>query len=663
VRADPPVAANTNLPLPVSSFLGREQELAEADVLLRSARLLTVTGPGGAGKTRFALELARRAREERPSADPFAVCSCFLASLKDPTLVLSTIAQTLAVSEQPGSSALDALVSHLEGTDVLLLLDNAEHLLDATPELVALLERCEGLTLLVTSREVLRVRGETVYELPPLSDEEGVALFCERGLVEPSGPVRELCLRLEGLPLAIELAAARLRILTPEQLLERLTQRLDLLRAGRDADPRQRTLRATIEWSYDLLTPEEQQLFTRLSVFAGSCTLEAAEDVAGATFDSLQSLAEKSLVRARDGRYWMLATIREYAAERLLERGEADAMRERHAETALALGERAQAGLVGPESKEWLALLEAEHANLRAALAFLGETGRADARLDLMVHTGPFWCFGGRWIEGLRWLAEALSETAEQRDLRRAEALRWAASIALSYDWDLAASYAEQSLALARELGDAESVMHALKRCAWAAARQGRLDEAARLFEERMAEARSLGNEWEVALATLDLGGLALDRHDYTRALDLADEGLDVMRRLGRVDLAPIAALNRSHCLIRMGRDDEAIPAFRDAVAAAYDVHNLELLSVALGHGAALAMRRGDAKAAARYLGAAAAAHERLGTHLYGAEEELERATVASLRAELGEACFEDAQAEGRSLSLDEALTHALATS
>ncbi len=309
--------ANSNLPTPASSFLGREEELYEADLLLQATRLLTVSGPGGQGKTRFALELASRAREERFSDYRDGVFSCFLASLRDAALVLATIAQTLAVREQLGQSALDALASHLEGKRLLLLLDNAEHLLEVAPELSQLLERCAGLTLLCTSRELLRIKGELPYALPPLAEEEGVSLFCERARIEPSDPIRELCDRLEGLPLAIELAAARMAILSPQQLLERLSQRLDLLKGGRDADPRQQTLRATIEWSYDLLSPEEQSLFARLSVFAGGCTLEAAEEVAGADLDTLQSLVEKSLLRFTNERYWMLETIRDYAGERL----------------------------------------------------------------------------------------------------------------------------------------------------------------------------------------------------------------------------------------------------------------------------------------------------------------------------------------------------------
>ena len=219
-----------------------------------------ITGPGGAGKTRFALELARSARQERFFDYAAGLFSCFLSSLRDPGLVLPTICQTLSVREQPGQSALEALVAHLQGRKLLLLLDNFEHLLEAALELSQLLERASGVTLLVTSRELLRIHGEHAYVLPPLADAEALALFCERAQVEPSPEIEELCRRLEGLPLALELAAARLRILSPQQLLERLSQRLDLLKADRDADPRQRTLRATIEWSYDLLSPEEQAL-------------------------------------------------------------------------------------------------------------------------------------------------------------------------------------------------------------------------------------------------------------------------------------------------------------------------------------------------------------------------------------------------------------------
>ena len=343
--------ANTNLPTPASSFLGRQEELREADALLQKTRLLTVTGPGGAGKTRFALELARRAREQRYSDYPDGVFSCFLSSLRDPAHVLPAIAQSLSLPEPGARSPIESLASHLTGKHLLVLLDNLEHLLPCTAELSQLLAGCPGLTLLCTSRELLRTEGERPYELPPLRVGEGVLLFCERAGTTPTSAIEELCRRLDGLPLALELAAARMRLLSPEQLLDRLSQRLDLLKGSRDADPRQQTLRGTIQWSHDLLTEQEQELFAHLAVFVGGCTLEAAEAVCESDLDTLESLLDKSLLRRADDadgpRFWMHEMIREYAVERLDERGETTELRRRHAEHYLALAERAEPELRG----------------------------------------------------------------------------------------------------------------------------------------------------------------------------------------------------------------------------------------------------------------------------------------------------------------------------
>ena len=278
--------SNTNLPRPASSFVGREQELAEVlSRIEQGARLLTLTGPGGTGKTRLALEAAATLVPDYKAG----VFWVGLASLRDPALVSETISQALG--------AKDGLAEHIGERELLLLLDNLEQVIEAAPELSALLQACPNLTLLVTSRELLRVAGEVEYPVPPLASPEAVSLFCERAQLEPSEEIAELCARLDNLPLAVELAAARTKALSPTQILERLSHRLDLLKGGRDADPRQQTLRATIEWSYDLLSAAEQELFARLSVFAGGCTLEAAEEVCDADLDTLQSLVEKSLVR------------------------------------------------------------------------------------------------------------------------------------------------------------------------------------------------------------------------------------------------------------------------------------------------------------------------------------------------------------------------------
>ena len=378
----------TNLPIPATPFLGRLHELAEVCGLLEDARLLTLTGPGGTGKTRLGLQAAAAAGERYPDG----IFWVPLAPLRDPELVLATAGQALG--------AKDGLAEHLADKSLLLLFDNFEHVVEAAPRLSELLASCPNVRLLVTSRELLRVPGEQAYPVPPLEPEDGTELFVARARAAlpsfvASDAVPELCARLENLPLALELAAARVRVLSPEQLVERLSQRLDLLKAGRGVDPRQQTLRATIEWSYELLTEDEQRLFARLAVFAGGSTLESAEAVCAADLDTLESLVDKSLVRVRQAnRFWMLETIREYAVERLEDSGEAEILQRRHAEYFLELGEEAELN-TRVYSGEWIQRLEPEHDNLRTALDHLAASGENEHVLRLAGALSEFWHEGG----------------------------------------------------------------------------------------------------------------------------------------------------------------------------------------------------------------------------------------------------------------------------
>jgi predicted ATPase/class 3 adenylate cyclase len=591
--------ANTNLPTSASSFLGREEELYAADVLLQQARLLTISGPGGQGKTRFALELAKRAREERFSDYQDGVFSCFLSSLRDPALVLPTIAQIMNVKEQPGSSALDVLSQHLQGKKLLLLLDNAEHLLDAASELSQLLQRAEGLTLLVTSRELLRIHGERAYSLPPLAEAEGVALFCERARRGPSAEIAELCARLEGLPLAIELAAARTAILTPDQLLERLSQRLDLLKGGRDADPRQQTLRATIDWSHDLLTEDEQRLFRSLSVFAGGCTLEAAERVCDADLDALQSLVDKSLLRFTEGRFWMLETIREYAAEGLAH-GEWAERATRHLEffTELAYQLRVPAR----EQEEWaLETLRDEQANVLGALTWAIETLAVERAQKLLEGAWFYWLTRGLAAEGDSWAATvaalpspptlhrgwALVVAGEfpryRGDPERSEALkrqaievfealgpadpRVAGSLAatlsdaseVASDLDEAESYASRALDIREQLGDPGGISHALHAKGIVARRRGLLDDAARLFAESARIDRERGDEAGAAEALCDLAVVLRAAGDHEAARRAVDAGYGAAVESGDRYLSALARVARGLLLADEGAFDEAV--------------------------------------------------------------------------------------------------------
>jgi predicted ATPase len=331
--------------VPATPFLGRQDELERVVELLNreDVRLLTLTGPGGTGKTRLALQAAAEASDRFPDGTWFVP----LAPLRDPSLVLSAVASALELSEQPGQDLRETLVAGLGEKQPLLVLDSLEHLLPGAADQIGAFAAMHA-TLLVTSRERLQLQAERVYPVPTLNEREGVELFLSRArALDPdfraNGSVARLCGRLDNLPLALELAAARTVLFSTDQLLERLSQRLDLLKGGRDVEPRQQTLRATIEWSYDLLAPEEQRLFQTLSVFA-DCSYEAAEEVCGTDPDTLQSLLDKSLLRRRDSmagaRYWMLETIREYASERLEQSGDAGAVQLRHAEWCCELSER-----------------------------------------------------------------------------------------------------------------------------------------------------------------------------------------------------------------------------------------------------------------------------------------------------------------------------------
>ena len=365
--------------------------------------------------------------------------------------------------------ARDGLVDHIRGRQLLLLLDNLEQVVEAAPELAALLESCPDLTLLVTSRELLRVRGEVEYPVPPLAEPEAIALFCERARLEPDGAISELCARLDSLPLAVELAAARTKALTPAQILERLSGRLDLLEGGRDADPRQRTLRATVEWSHDLLTPAEQALFARLSVFAGGCTLEAAEEVAGADLDTLQPLVEKSLLRFTGDRYWMLETIRELAGERL-EGATADDVRRRHRAYVVALAAASAGRLHDAEEGAVSDRLAPEHANIRAAVAHALERREPDDVGRLLGALFPFLISRGHLVESAEWVDAALAMRGRLSSDGLAEVLVGGSEIA-RFAGDL-----DRAMALKEELVDVDGD---LQRPNWKAAMLADLCEIA----------------------------------------------------------------------------------------------------------------------------------------------------------------------------------------
>jgi predicted ATPase len=555
--------SNTNLPRAASSFVGRETEVEDILSLLKDgARLLTLTGPGGSGKTRLAIEAAAELVPDFKNG----VFWVGLASLRDPALVVDTIAQILGAKER--------LAEHVGEREMLLLLDNLEHVVQAAPELASLVEACPNLKVLTTSRELLRVRGEVEYPVPPLAEPDAVELFTSRSRLEADATIAELCRRLDNLPLAVELAAARTSVLSPAQILERISLRLDLLKGGRDAEARQQTLRATIEWSHDLLSEEEKALFARLAVFAGGYILETAEEVADANLDTLQSLVDKSLLRHSDERFSMLETIREYALERLKESGEADDLRRRHAEHFLALAEEAEPSILGVSPGEWLDRLEREHDNLRAALDWLESSAETQLALQLAGTIWEFWCLRGHFPEGWRRLenllraderptrarAKALTgaghlapgagvDPATQR-LRSEEALalhrevgdpwaiafaeyEFAVGLAMAGDFAAARPLVLKSVRRLREVGDVHRALQAARMVAWCHLELGELERAKAFYEELLRDARSAGDQQMEARALATLSQFATDDERNQDALDLLREAYRLDREFG----------------------------------------------------------------------------------------------------------------------------------
>jgi predicted ATPase len=436
--------SNTNLPRPASSFVGRERELSEVLAAFeRGTRLLTLTGPGGSGKTRLAVEAAA-------TLVPSYKAGVFwvgLASVREPSLVTETIAQTLG--------ARDELAEHIADREMLLVLDNLEQVIEAAPALSGLVRACPNLTLFCTSRELLRVQGEVEYSVPPLASSEAVALFCQRSGLELSDGIAELCARLDDLPLAVELAAARTTALSPAQILERLSDRLDLLRGGRDAEARQQTLRATIAWSYELLSHDEQRVLRALSVFVGSCTLAAAEEVAEADLDTMQSLVEKSLLRFTNERYWMLETIRQYASGELRTAGEAADAEKRHTEFFLDLAEELLAPVGRPTSDEQRERFMPDQANFREAHTRVLEAGDGASAVRFVRRLTRLQFIAGAPVRNSYSRALASLGLPGARDEDRAYALVRAASCAAQIgDFDDARQLFSEAEELFEALGD-----------------------------------------------------------------------------------------------------------------------------------------------------------------------------------------------------------------
>lgn len=616
-----------NLPQQVTSFVGREKQITEVKAILKRSRLLTLTGSGGSGKTRLALQVAADLLDT--SGD--GVWLVELAALTDPEFVPQLVASVFGVTEEPDQSLTQSLIEWLKTKRLLLLLDNCEHLLSACATLTdTLLRHCSQVTILATSREGLGISGETTYRVPSLSlpDSkkpqtpeslslyESVRLFVERAVqVQTSFTITNdnapalaaICHRLDGIPLAIELAAARIRSLSVEEVNQRLDQRFRLLTGGnRTALPRQQTLRSLIDWSYDLLSDAEKTLLSHLSVFLGGWTLAAAEEVCSGEgveeweiLDLLTSLSDKSLVVAeqRQGhtRYRLLETIRQYARDRLLESGHAFVVRHHHLAFFLDLAETAEPELVGADQKVWLERLETEHDNLRAALEWsAGDDESGESGLRLAAALWRFWYIRGYLSEGRGWLKDLLAVPADT-PVARAKALHGAGNLAFTQGDLLAAqSLLAAGLELRRELNDLPGIAFSLNSLGNVAYTQDDYPTARRLFAESLELQRRQGNQWGIAAALSNLGLVTLDQGDYPTAQALFEESLGLQRELG--DQWSMATSLGNLGLVATSQGDYATaqPLQEESLALRRALHDRAGTALALGNLGNIALALGD---------------------------------------------------------------------
>ncbi len=694
---EPRARANpTHLPLPLSSFVGRVEAVMAVQRLLAGTRLLTLTGPGGVGKTRLAQHVALGLQEGVRDG----VWWVDLAPVCDAGLVAHTLALALGLPDDPNVSRLDALRAYLQDKDLLLVLDNCEHLIASCAEVAAeLLPYGSRLRVLATSREPLGIDGESVWPVPPLSlpclDEpptleslmqsEAGQLFLERARASrpdlhlTDAVVRasaEVCCRLDGIPLAIELAAARVRVLSVPQIAAHLDDLFRLLTGGsRTALPRHQTIEAAIGWSYDLLDRPEQRLFERLAVFAGGFHLEAAEAVGSDptgpeaitpadVLDLLSRLVLKSLVGMRAGeqaRYGMLDTIRHYARERLLASGEMEAVRQRHLAYYLELAEGAESKLMGADQVAWLRRLEVEHDNLRVALVAAQEQQAGEAGLRLAAALAAFWLRVGYLTEGSGWLERALAVGPEAGPVR-IKALYQAGRLAQQGgDYEQGQALASESLDLSRELGDTQGVARAVGLLGWIAHAQGDRDVACRLLEEGLALARQSGDERTVARTLLFLGDLRLRQGAPEEAAPLLQESLALYRRMGDRwstawalgGLGEVARL-QDDALQAVAHLQSSLALYQQAGSRSEIPYPLEGLARTLAE-------QGQLQRAARLWGAAHALRQAVRARLQPSYEADDVPALEQARAALGGEAFAAAWAEGQAMTLDQVLALALA--
>ena len=688
------LAGSPPLPTPLTSLVGRERELTDlaALVVRRDGRLVTLTGPGGSGKTRLALETGRRLRHDFGDGVVFVD----LTPLTDAALVLPTIASALGVREQMGHRLVETIINVLAAKHLMLLLDNCEQVLGAAPEIAELLTASPDLVIITTSREPLRLRGEHVVPVLPLpvpaadsplvievlARVPAVALFVERATAShpdfaltaaTASAVAAICRRLDGLPLAIELAAARINVLSPVALLARLERRLPLLTGGaRDAPARQRTLRDTILWSYDLLTAPEQVLFRRLAVFVGGFTFQGAEavgchDGSPDVLAGVERLCEQNLLRQEDGpggepRFAMLETVREFGLEQLAASNEEAATRDAHAGYFLALVTGARASFEGPGRSAARDRVEREHDNLRAALAWALASSDAETAQRLGAELARFWVALGYFPEGRDWLEQAVALDAPSSPATRVDALLWTANFAASQDALARADVlAEDALALARASEYRRGAAMALYQRAQTAMRRDDHEPATALYETALAMFQELAEPvWE-GVTLRELGLTAMARGDHGKATALHEEALAIWRRLDHPWGVPAALRELAQEALQRGDLTGAAAQFRESLERWRQLHEPLHVGGCLWGLARVALATGQAGPGARLLGAASALDEALGIVPAPDDRAKREQAGDAARAALGEAAFETAWAGGRALSLDEAIAEALA--
>jgi predicted ATPase len=691
------------LPVPPTRLVGRRRELAELRHLVAGgeARLVTLTGPGGVGKTRLALELARVL--EPSFADGVTFVS--LAAVHDPDLVMPIIAEALGVQEGGGRPLAERAAQSLRDRHVLLVLDNFEHVVDAATHVAALLATSSGLTVLTTSRATLRLSGEYEYPVPPLTaplagdrsdlaslvSNDAVELFAQRArAASPDFVVTEanavavasICQRLDGLPLAIELAAARIKVLPAEALLARIEKRLPLLTGGpRDLPVRLRTMRDAIAWSYDLLDEDEQALFRWLAVFAGGFTLEAADSMAqqhdasreggggfaSFPFDLVASLVDKSLLvrveqASGEPRLLMLETIREYGLEQLAASGEAAAAHAAHAAYFLALAEEAEPRLAGPGQGVWLARIDAEYDNLRLALEWLRDHGSSEAFLQLAGALPAFWEIRGYLSEGRRWLTAALARRGEASPAVTARALRGAGTIAREQgDYAAAAALGEEALTLFRQLGDTLGIARTAHLLGDTASDVGDYARATALLEEGLELFEQLGDAGSASNMLNDLGVVARRQRELDRAASLFEASL-ARARVAGTDLGVARTLsNLGHVAADQHDFPRAIALYRESLELQAEVGDIRGTAWSLERIPALPAAWQWPEQAAQLFGAADAARDAAGLPLPPAGRDWYDRAVDELQSRLGAERFQAAWAAGRALPLSQAIAAGLA--